>query len=472
MAVGTSGTARGGKGESESRLEGLLFAKVEVWVVVACGLVGLFVLLSFGWLVQDSATGGKLSGALGRTALAVARIPSPIVRLLDGEAVAQPQRLAFTPDAELEHFAELSRQDDGTLLVASYSDEHEVSVATLYDLSSQTVLHTWVPPVSEIRAATRFRGVRNEKRNYRTQHPLLLEDGDLVISSGEGPLVRIDACGGLVWAIDRHFHHSIERDADGNLLVPHVVRAETKAVPVQGSEELLPAVRDDGFAKVSPDGRILQEWSVTDILRRHGHDTLLYGVGPWEADRIHLNDVEPILETDDYVREGDVALSIRHLSTVMLYRPSTDQILWIKTGPWLNQHDVDYQGNGVFTIFGNDSFRGAGAEGKAHRGHSTIWQYDQKSDQVQPFLSMDDPVIYTATQGVHRVLPDGDVFVEEQNAGRLHRLNDEGLVWSFVSRLDEAHIGALHWSRYLTKAESDFPWLRDLRCEAKGGQSS
>ncbi|MCH8857610.1 MAG: hypothetical protein IIA03_15585, partial [Proteobacteria bacterium] len=50
----------------------------------------------------------------------------------------------------------------------------------------------------------------------------------------------------------------------------------------------------------------------------------------------------------------DVVLSARNISTVFLFRPSTGKIVWLKTGPWLNQHDVDYHGNGNYTIFGND----------------------------------------------------------------------------------------------------------------------
>jgi len=450
----------GGEISAENPIERILFAKVEAWILVALMIAGVIVLLSFGWLVQHRVNGGEKGGILANIAVLVARFPDPVIQFLDGDAVVQPQRLkhAAALDAGYPTIGEYG--DRGTLILSSYSDDYEVSTVSLLDLQTGETRHRWAPPVEAINSVTHFTDAQNLKRNYRTQHPLLMENGDLVFTSGEGPLVRIDACGGIVWTIDRHFHHSIERDSDGDFIVPLVTGTATGTAP---------PLRDDGFAKVSPDGEILAEWSVTDILQRNGYHGLVYGVGPWESDRIHLNDAEPILHSDGFVEEGDIALSIRHLSTVLLYRPKTDEIVWLETGPWLNQHDVDYQGDGVFTVFGNDSVRGPEAKDMALRGYSTIWQYDMKTGETGPFLEMKNPKVFTATQGLHRVLPNGDVFVEQQNAGLLYRLTANGVAWQHSNRLDSEHIGAVHWSRYLTQQESHFPWLASLSCTRTEG---
>ena len=211
------------------------------------------------------------------------------------------------------------------------------------------------------------------------------------------------------------------------------------------------------------EGEILREWSVKDILERHGYLGLLYGVGSYEMDRLHLNDVQPIWQSDEYVQAGDLVLSIRHLSTVLLYRPATDEIVWLKTGPWLNQHDVDYQGNGVYTIFGNDSLRGE-ASSDALRGYSTIWQYDQKTGRPSDYLPLEHVEIFARAQGVHRVLDNGDVFIDHAKSGLIHRVSADGLRWSYANGIGDDRIGSLHWSRYLTADEATFPWLRDLDC--------
>ena len=55
---------------------------------------------------------------------------------------------------------------------------------------------------------------------------------------------------------------------------------------------------------------------------------------------------------------ADHVLSIRKLSTVALVQPDSGKIKWLKTGPWLNQHDVNPLGNDRYSIFGNDVVRG------------------------------------------------------------------------------------------------------------------
>jgi len=451
-------------------LERVLFSKIETWGVLLILIIGIVGSLFFGWSVQYKAKGGERGGKVGDLLLSVAEIPEPAVKLLfSATDPIQPQRIAFAD------FSGLVRRDqdfadDGVLLVSSYSDEDGVSIVYLYDLLSGKILHKWVPPVEQIFEDTTYRTRKSLKENYRTQHPFLLENGDIIFTSGEGPLVRINACSDLVWIVDRHFHHSIERSQDGLFYVPHVFASAEDENSVTTDGHVVP-IRDDGFAKISPGGEILQEWSVKGILERLGYQGLLYGVGSYELDRIHLNDVEPIAETDAYVRAGDLVLSIRQLSTVLLYRPATDEIIWLKTGPWLNQHDVDYQGDGVFTIFGNDMIRAnpstTGLPPQISlRGYSTIWKYDQKTDEVSKYLPMDSVDIYTSTQGLHRVLKNGDVFVEEQNKHLLHRVSDEGLRWSYANSIGENLIGAMHWSRYLTPEEATFPWLDGHNCDA------
>ena len=171
------------------------------------------------------------------------------------------------------------------------------------------------------------------------------------------------------------------------------------------------------------------------------------------------------MKSDAYVRRGDLVLSVRQLSTLFLYRPSTDKIIWLQTGPWLNQHDVDYQGNGIFTVFGNDLIRGPVTE-PAYNGHSTIYFYDQKTGTTGIFRSLATENIYTATQGLHTVLANGDLFVEEQEKHILYRLGRKsGTRWKYVNTLNDEEIGALHWCRYLDATPSDFPFLNQPECE-------
>ena len=100
-------------------------------------------------------------------------------------------------------------------------------------------------------------------------------------------MIRMDSCGRIVWSVDKRFHHSIEMDHDGNIVCPLILK--------EGYEDNRHHLRTDGFAVISPDGEILKEYSVNEVLLANGYRGLFLGVGSIEHDRIHLNDVQPIL---------------------------------------------------------------------------------------------------------------------------------------------------------------------------------
>ena len=110
---------------------------------------------------------------------------------------------------------------------------------------------------------------------------------------------------------------------------------------------------DDRIAKISLDGKILYEKSITKILLENDLFGLISNVY-YGDDPIHLNDIEPVNFDSDYWLKGDVFLSIRSLSLIMLYRPSTNKVIWFKQGPWRFQHDVDIINKNTIAIFDNN----------------------------------------------------------------------------------------------------------------------
>ncbi|MEA3299541.1 MAG: arylsulfotransferase family protein [Porticoccaceae bacterium] len=348
-----------------------------------------------------------------------------------------------------------SFREDGYLLISRYSKAHGQTVVELLELARGEVRHTWVPDLDAIFALTpNHRGGVNTPMAYRSQHPLLMDNGDLVLTSGEGPLVRIDRCGRPRWAVDRHFHHSIEQDSEGNLVVPIVL--------AEGPDANGIPARDDGFAVVSPEGEILAEYAISEALLDNGYQGLIYGVGVFEADRYHLNDVQPL--AGKAAADG-VLLSIRNLSSVALFIPATGEIPWLRTGPWLNQHDINELGDGRYSIFGNELVRGP--EKIIGTGHSRVYTYRPDTGEVAtPY----DAVLRAADmrtpyEGRVEILANGDAFIEETNRDRILRLSPEGVRWEYVNGISATTTGALHWSRYLGRATFATDWLENIRCD-------
>ncbi|MBT8329905.1 MAG: arylsulfotransferase family protein, partial [Desulfofustis sp.] len=320
----------------------------------------------------------------------------------------------------------------------------------------------WIPNIDDILERTpEFSDGPNMVKSYRVQHPLLLEDGGLVFTSGAGPMVKINRCSVIEWVLVHKFHHSIELDHQGNIVTCSKIDGD-------GPDTVLP-IRDDAIAVVSPEGTLIDEYSIAKILLDNGHRTLIYGIGRFEHNRIHLNDAHPIIEEAGIAETGDVLISSRHLSTVGLVEPESSTIKWLKTGPWLNQHDINLLPDGRYSIFGNDMVRGYNKTGNVlvEKGVSDIYIYDPATDTVtQPYSAvMRAEKIGSLSQGRSRVLANGDVYIEQTDSARLLRISDKEVRWEYVNAVSENTVGALHWSRYLTDKEVNLRWLNDLICK-------
>ena len=444
----------------KSNFEKFIFTKVELWVLVLLAFLGLFGLMGFAYFLRLSLETPSDS-ALSKMAVNLSTLPERAVDLYRngvevnaaGELVQRDPRNVRFPTFSGFQPLDPDFTEDGYLLVCAYDDTVKNSTVYLYDLKQGRKVWEWITDVDDVLAKSPSASQRLAQlptQPFNPHHAYLMPDGDLIfLWHIVGLLMRVDPQGQVKWLLDGSYHHSIERMADGNFIVP-ISPAHQEGVH-----------REDGYAIVSPHGEELERRNVNDILSRHGYDGLMNAVGPWEFDRIHLNDVEPILANDAFVQAGDLALSCRNISTVFLYRPSEDRILWLSTGPWLNQHDVDYQGEGRFTIFNNDYHR---EKDPPDQRPNSIYLYDMATETAS--LLLDEPFalenLATPEQGLHRMLRNGDAFVELTDQHQLARVAPDGLRWRYAHALSQpGRAGRLFWCRYFHRDEVDLSWLQN-----------
>lgn len=342
-------------------------------------------------------------------------------------------------------FVPINESLKGRLLVSSFDVKHGVSSIFLFDVQTQELLKSWYPDIGELAdlsAKSKVETAENLPQNFRSQHPIMTQDGGVIISSGEGMMVKLGNDSKIEWHIDRHFHHSIEPALSDNQYITQIVI--NRPVTLKNGKELK-GLRNDGYAVFSGDGRFIEEKSLAQILIDNGYEGLLLG-SAWEGDRIHLNDAEYIFETDEYVRKGDVMLSARNLSIVLLYRPDENKVIWLQQGPFLNQHDIDYLGNGQFSIFGNDNVRFGNP--RIYSSFSSIYLFDMKTNSTQKFLTLDSAGVSADTQGRSQLLDNGDIFVDDGMRAMI--LDNTGNIkLSYSHPAGKNNAGAMHWSRYL-----------------------
>lgn len=432
------------------------FKKIEIWNLYLSILLGLIFAIGFGILVRQELVGSTKMGFLSRSALFLAEIPSVIKRSTKNLVELEDQRF---PD--LAGFSGDYNEEEMYLLLPIFNGDIGESTVSLIDLRNFENLHTWNPDIEMMNAladknSEEFKYLDRDKHESLSllQHPLLGSDGGLYFQD-TSPLRKIDSCSNLIWQNDVNlFHHSNEVDIDGNLWVPshlHPQVIEERKVGRKLVQE--EGFNDDAIVKLSPDGNILYEKSVSEIFIENGMEYLLFSVGDrnFQRDPIHLNDIQPVNFDGDYWKKGDVFLSLRHQSMVILFRPKTNQIIWKGVGKQFLQHDVDIIDEHRISIYNNNAKHFMHI-GETIDGHNEVLIYDFKTNSYESYLkeSLKREDVRTRSGGMSEILPNGDLYIEETDFGRtLYFNNDGSLKWSYVNRSNNGSIYAIAWSRIL-----------------------
>ncbi|GAC1304730.1 MAG: hypothetical protein NVSMB24_12610 [Mucilaginibacter sp.] len=166
--------------------------------------------------------------------------------------------------------------------------------------------------------------------------------------------------------------------------------------------------------------------------------------------------------TSKYWKKGDLLVSLKHKSTVFLYRPSTNKILWLKTGPWLSQHDVDFIDSTRIGIFGNNIIRYNWGDILIN-GYNEEYIYNFKTGAITtPYTAfLKGAKVSTRGEGRSDILADNNLFIEDTEHNRLLIGNENNVVLQYVASIDKNTVSALAWTRYITQQE--FKKLKFLR---------
>jgi hypothetical protein len=441
--------------------ESFLFKKIELWVLLLALLIGILVAVLFGWVINRANHNPAIPGPISQFALGVATMPDKgrvLGDMIAGRSyshiLAIQQRFPGQNGFEF-NYAPGTRPDLGYVLINRYSGESGRSEAALVDLNSQKVVHRWIDAEAEPSdiagpvSTTVLPGEAGGIEHFG--HPLLLDDGSLVVQE-DSPLARFDHCGRLLFvqAVDE-FHHSIELGPEGNIWAPVRIRPKTVDIGREGQ------FSDDGIVAVSLDGEVISSKSVIRILAENGLGIYVYGMGRDDRDPIHLNDIQPVFEDGILWRKGDLFLSSRHRSMVLLYRPSTNEVLWHRIGPWMHQHDVDVLDERRIAVYDNNA-RLKHASGEAVVTTNDWVVVDVVSGEMtRPFHDAFSSLnIRTPTQGLAELVNDNELLVEEADYGRIIQFDRSGnITWQYVNRAPNGSFYQLSWSRLVPRELGD-----------------
>ena len=367
--------------------------------------------------------------------------------------ISDAQRLERFPELKdrfegISGFNGVPNKNESYLLLSRFDGNLKEGIVELIDLTNFKVLHTWNPDINKINnlvdTQDEFKYLNRDKNNSRAtlNHPYLNKNGNLVFHFYT-PLRIIDKCSELVFQnTSNTFHHSIEADIDGNIWVPAHLYPQTlpvekidRTINIDGSLNFY----DDALVKLSNDGKVLFEKSLTQIFIENGMEYLLFANGgSFNRDPLHLNDIQPVNYDSEYWKKGDVFLSMRNLSMILLYRPSSNKIIWKGTGPFFYQHDVDILDNSKISIFNNNTKNLLNED--IVDGYNEVIIYDFKSQKYSNYMqnSLNVNEVKTFMEGTSQILDNGDLFIEESNYYRTLYFNSDGsLRWTHINRADD-----------------------------------
>jgi hypothetical protein len=350
-----------------------------------------------------------------------------------------------------------------TLVTGMWNDDGEWHPEVrLLDLEGQ-VLHRWQIYPQKIWPESPHddwvKGAHNQNTGY-VHGSVLLPNGDIIVNIEYVGMVRMNACGDIKWTVPLRLHHSIHEDDDGNFWAAGLYWREQA---VAEYVHLKPPFVEEMMVKISPDGEVLREISILDVLYRSGYQGTIDS-NKKKFDMTHMNDVE-VLSAElagqfPGFNAGDIMVSLRNYNMVLVIDGETEQVKWHFRHPLIHQHDPDFETDGSVVIFdNNDDTTREGSLG----GQTQLLRVDPVTGSYERIYPLsDEDRLYTQEGGKHQLLANGNRLITEANAGRVLEVTPAGeTVWNWVidSRAGDYLPEVLEGTRYPATAADFIPAL-------------
>ena len=301
------------------------------------------------------------------------------------------------------------------------------------------VLHTWSAPFEEVFPDPEHVSNPVGDRTVYLRRAHMFPNGDVIgIYEGFGDtpwglgMVKIDRDSKVLWRYADRAHHDLEVADDGTITtLTHRIRdLAEEPLPVDAQYDSW--VVEDYVVQLTPDGKEIRRMSLLEAMANSEFKSILghtkFDNEKWDV--THANDASVLTPEfaahHDVFQPGMVMVSMRTLDLLMVVDLDANSVVWASRGVWVHQHDPDPLPNGwilVFDNFGNSGSHGLSRVIEAHPMTGAVrWTYQGTPGNW--FESM--------TRSMQEVLPNGNVFIVESDAGRMLEIDRSGkAVWAF-----------------------------------------
>jgi hypothetical protein len=241
-------------------------------------------------------------------------------------------------------------------------------------------------------------------------------------------LVKMGWNSNVLFEVPGMYHHDICLLDDGSIVT---LRREKRATRYKRRAIY---IMDDYLVHISPDGRILKEKSLFQVLRNESFLRKIFN--KVKSDRSHAVDLlhtntSDVLDRDipGFCRKGNVLLCMRNLDLILVYDYEVDEIVWRYRGDgvWQHPHEPKLLQNGNLLIFDNGY----------KRGWSRVIEIDPITKQiVWEYKGSPTNSFFTEARGSIQRFPNGNTLITESDTGRVFEITRDGkLVWEWYNPL-------------------------------------
>jgi hypothetical protein len=359
---------------------------------------------------------------------------------------------------------EIGEDDGGLILLAGFfEDNPEIRLIR----HNGDIVVRWPLRFSEIIQNTdHLQNPPTTDWNVDIQGMMANPDGSIVFNFNSAGLVKLNRCGKVDWTLLRPTHHSVSAAEKGGYWVPSQRYHDTNSpVPFPLFENPL---AETTMLRVSEDGKVLDEISVPELFFENGMEILLtLGRESYLPPRgtvteiAHLNKITELSSeiSQDFPQfgAGDLAVSLRDLSLIMIVDSNTKKIKWWRIGPWLRQHDPQFRAGGKLVVYNNNQYVNHNSnylstDGTVipESGRSNIIEMDPATGQYEVIYGKgDDQIMSSPYRGSVDLTENGGLLVVEYPWGRVFQTDAKGKrVWEFVNRYDSESVAAISDAKY------------------------
>ena len=312
-------------------------------------------------------------------------------------------------------------------------------------------------------------------RNIDLHGALMNPDGSVVFNYEYGGTVKLSRCNETVWTLAHPTHHSVEGAEKGGYWIPgkrFLSGGDLKEFSPFSRMHTDSIYEDDLILRVTDDGVIAGQISVARMLYDNGLEALFssrefsnFPGGIWDRELVHLNKIaelpSALAQAFHRFEAGDLVISLRGHNLVLVFDPDQRRVKWYQTGPWLRQHDPEFNSDGTITVFNNNAYLFELLEdfrsNPATPRWSNIIKIDPTNGRTQVvYGGRKGQEFLTVVRGKHDPTPEGGFIITEHEAGRVFEVDAQGeVVWEFINRYDaeqvlEVNDARLYASAYFT----------------------